>query len=75
MITGASSVKKEIVPHGENYYLISATIVHQGEGDTFYITVLKDSYIRLESLPCPGLNEMLVLFDSTVEKYKAIAGA
>lgn len=73
MITGASSIKKETIPHGDDYYLIGATIVHQTERDTFYITVLKNSYIRLESLPCDGLDEMLVSFDETVQKYKAIA--
>lgn len=75
MITGVSSIKKEIVPHGENYYLIGATVVHRDDGDKFFVSVLQNSCVKLESLKCGGLDELLVLYDNTIVRYKAIAGA
>lgn len=73
MITGVSSIRDERIQHGQDRYLISASTLHQSEGDAYYITVLRNSCIRVESHKCADFDEMLGLYNQTVEKYRAIA--
>ena len=73
MITGISSIRDEYVQHGEDRYSISASTVHQDDGDGYFIIILKNSYIKLEALECTDFDEMLKLYYQKVEQYRAIA--
>lgn len=73
MITGVSSIRDERIQHGEDRYLISASTLHRDDGDAYYVTVLKNSYIKVEAHECADFDKMLELYNQTVEKYRAIA--
>lgn len=73
MVKGVSSIRDERIQHGQDRYLVSASTLHRDNGDTYYVTVLKNDYISVEMHECEGFNPMLELYNETVVKYKEIA--
>ena len=73
MVKGVSSIRDERIQHGQDRYLVSASTLHRDNGDAYYVTVLKNDYISVEMHESKNFDEMLGLYQETVEKYKVIA--
>ena len=72
MLSGAPIVKMERIPCDDGYYSIGAVIIKRDEGETYHVTVMKNSHENTESIVCESLCDMLGQYDKMVEKYKAI---
>ena len=65
-------VKMERIPCADGYYSIGAVIIKRDEGDTYHVTVMKNSHENTESIVCASLCDLLGQSDKMVEQYKAI---
>ena len=72
LLSGAPIVKMERVPCADGYHSIGAVIIKRDEGETYHVTVMKNSHENTESIVCESLCDMLGQYDKMVEKYKDI---
>jgi hypothetical protein len=72
LLLSAPIVKMERVPCADGYYSVGASIVKRDDGETYYVSVMKNSHENTESIVCESLCDMLGQYDKMVEKYKAI---
>lgn len=70
MIKGVNLVKNERVYHGDDYYLIAASIVRSEDAETYHVTVMLNGHTDMGAETLGSLEEMLECFERTKKKYE-----